>query len=309
MEIVKIGDQRRQSRLIEPQEAHRHRELEGLPLVVHVGSELDVTVARRDRVGVEPCPRLGDEVFEQRLDRAKVLGLGVENARADEIMDQIRMQNAVGRQRAGILREHDASDPGLVRDRDRVQPGGATEGDHREFARIDAFLEQRQTDRGAQIGVDDREQSLRRGFDRKAERFRYIRVDRGARCFAVERHPAAQKVFAVEPAKREIGIGHGRSCSPAAIAGGAWARAGAFGPDCQSPVPLHLGERAAARADGADFDHRNAHRHAVDLTLHDDVDATVEDDRDVEACPAHVDADEVIFPEDFAQQRAGCAAA
>ena len=110
---------------------------------MHVGSEFDVTVARGDGVGVEPCSRVGDKVFEERLDRAKALGLCVENARADEVMDQIRMQNAVGGQRTGILREDDASDPRLVRDRDRVQPGGAAEGDHREFARIDAFLEQR----------------------------------------------------------------------------------------------------------------------------------------------------------------------
>ena len=110
---------------------------------MHIGSELDVTVARGDGVDVEPCPRVGDEVFEQRRDRGKALGLCVENARADEVMDQIRMKNAIGRQRAGVFREYHAPDPGLVGDRDRVQPGGATEGDHREFARIDAFLEQR----------------------------------------------------------------------------------------------------------------------------------------------------------------------
>src|SRR6266702_5394918 len=91
---MKIGDQRRQRRLIELQGAHRHRKLECLPLVVHIGSELDVTVARGDSVGVEPCPRVGDEVLEQRLDRGKALGLCVENARADEVMDQIRMKNA-----------------------------------------------------------------------------------------------------------------------------------------------------------------------------------------------------------------------
>src|ERR1700730_3205241 len=111
MKIMKISDQRRQCRLIEPQGAHRHSKLECLPLVVHVGSELDVTVTRGDGVGVEPCLRIGDEVFEERLDRAKALGLCVENARADEVMDQIRMQNAVGGQSTGILREDDASTP------------------------------------------------------------------------------------------------------------------------------------------------------------------------------------------------------
>src|SRR6202011_4532379 len=107
-----------------------------------------------------------------------------------------------------------------------------------------------------------------------------------ARCFAVETHPAAQKSFAVEPAKRDIGIGHRRLDSPAAIARGARARAGAFGPDRQSLVLLHLGKRAAARADGADFYHRNTHRQAVDPPPPYDDDSAVSGARDRDRSPA-----------------------
>ena len=222
MQIVKIGDQRRQCRLIEPQRAQGHRELESLPLVVHVGGELDVTLARRDRVAVEPCPRVTEQVFQQRLDRAKVFGLRVENARADEVMDQVRMKNAVGGQRAGILREDHAADPRLVGNRDRMQSGGATEGDHREFAGIDALLEQGQADSRAQIRVDDRQQSLRRRFRPRGQRFvRPPYRSRRARRFEVETHPAAQEFLAIEPAKRDIGVGDRRPCSAAAVARGA----------------------------------------------------------------------------------------
>ena len=65
------------------------------------------------------------------------------------------MQNSEGRQRAGALGENNALDPDLIRNGDRVQPGRTAERDHHELARIDAFLEQRQTDRRAEVGVGD----------------------------------------------------------------------------------------------------------------------------------------------------------
>ena len=177
---------------------------------MHVGSELDVTVALGDGIGIEPCPRVGNEVFEQRPDRAKVFGRCVENARADEVMNQIRMKNAIGGQCAGIFRKYHAPDPRFVGDRDRVQPGGAAKGDHGEFARIDALLEQRQANRGAQIRVDHGQQSFCRGLDRKTERCCHLGIDHRACRFAIETHPAAQKFFAVYSSKRDIRIGHRR---------------------------------------------------------------------------------------------------
>ena len=189
---------------------------------MHVGSEFDVTVVLGDGVGIEPCPRIGNEAFEQWRDRAEPFGRRVEHTRADEVMNQIRMKNAIGGQCAGILREYDAPDPRLVGNRDRVQPGRAAERDHGEFARIDALLEQRQADRGTQIRVDHGQQSLRRGLGREAERLGHLGVDHRACRFAVETHPAAQEFFAVDPAERDIRIRHRRPDAAAAIAGGAW---------------------------------------------------------------------------------------
>ena len=221
MEIVKIRDQGRQRRLIELQRAQRHRQLKSLSLVVHVGGKLDVTVALRDRIGIEPCPRVGDEIFERAARSAKVFGRRVQHARADKVMHQVRMQNAVGGQRAGIFREDHALNSRLVGDGDRVQPGGAAKGDHGELAGIDALLEQRQADRGAEIGIDHGQQSFRRGLGRKAERVGDLGIDHRACRFTVEAHPAAEELFAVDPAQRDIRIGHRRPGAAPPIAGGA----------------------------------------------------------------------------------------
>ena len=58
----------------------------------------------------------------------------------------------------------------------------------------------------------------------------------------------------------------------------------------------HPRDRAAAGADGADFDHRHAHRQAVDLALVHDLDAIVAHQRYVVAGAAHVDADDIGQP-------------
>ncbi len=205
-----------------------------------------MTVVLRNRVGIEPCPRIGNEAFKQRRDRAELFRRRVEHARAYEVVRQVRMKNAVGGQCAGILGEYHAPDPRFVSHLERVQPGGPAEGDHGEFAGIDALLEQRQADRGAKIRVDHGEQSLRRGFGREAERLGHLGIDHAAGRLAVEAHPAAQKFLAVDPAERDIRIRHRRPGAAAAIAGGARSGAGALRPDRQ-PLDPAAPSRASRR--------------------------------------------------------------
>ena len=85
--------------------AHRHRKLESLALVSHVCGELDVPVALPGTASaVEPRMRVGDQAFDQGLERVKALGPARRRTRErTRSCDQIGMQDAVGGQRAGIL--------------------------------------------------------------------------------------------------------------------------------------------------------------------------------------------------------------
>src|SRR5262249_54101082 len=79
----------------------------------------------------------------------------------------------------------------------------------------------------------------------------------GAACAAaVERELAAEKTCGVEPAEHGFGVGHRRLGAAAAVPPRPRRRAGALRPDMESLLRIEPGDRAAARADLDDVDHR-----------------------------------------------------
>ena len=169
----------------------------------------------------------------------------------------------------------------------------AAEREQREVLGIEPLLEEREADRARHVRDSDLQNAFGCGFGRERQACRDMRRDRRACCGVVETHGAAEKELRVDAAEHDIGIGYRRLRAAAAVAGRPRLGAGALRSDAQATALLDARNGAAARADGADLDHREAHRQAVDRPLRDEARAAAVDDRDVVARAAHVDRDDV----------------
>ena len=74
------------------------------------------------------------------------------------------------------------------------------------------------------------------------------------RCLGIELELTAEEALGIEPAEREIGVGHGRLAAAAPVAGGTGRGACALRPDMQSLLRIEPGDRTAAGADLDDID-------------------------------------------------------
>ncbi len=92
------------------------------------------------------------------------------------------------------------------------------------------------------------------------------RARRGRRARPARMAPPRKKAGSRRP-RTQVGVGDGRLRAAMAVAGRAGPGAGAARPHGQAPAGVDRGDGAAAGADGADLDHREAHRQAVDLAL------------------------------------------
>ena len=167
----------------------------------------------------------------------------------------------------------------------------AAEGDEGEVARLDSLLDRERPDRLRHLRVDHRDDPLGQLGDPEAELLAEP-GDRGAGGRGVERHAAARERLRIDPAEHEVGVGHRRAGAAAAVAGRAGIGAGALRADAQ-PSGLGIGDRAAAGADRVDVRDRHQQREALERRLGRDVGLARDHEADVEARPAHVDADQV----------------
>jgi hypothetical protein len=147
MSVVEIGNEQRQHALVEIRRARRHGELKSLAFISHIRGKQDPPILDWQPVTFKPHMRFRDQCMDQRLESRKAFRLCGVHTRAHEVMRQIGMQDAEGRQGAGTFREHDALDTDLIGNRRCMKTSGAAEGDHRKFPRIEALLEQRKPDR------------------------------------------------------------------------------------------------------------------------------------------------------------------
>ena len=119
------------------------------------------------------------------------------------------------------------------------------------------------------------------------------RLDRGFGGIAVERDVAAQRRPGGQQAEQQVGVGDRRLGAAVAVAGGPGpgargARAGAQGAARVAPA-----DRAAARADGVDVEHRQRDRAPADLAPGRLAHGAAEDHADVAGGAAHVEAQRV----------------
>ena len=178
----------------------------------------------------------------------------------------------------------------------------AAERHEREVARLDPLLDGQRADRLRHLGVRHVADALGQLARLEPQLAAQLR-DRRARRLDVERHRAAREAALVHAAEHEVGVGDGRPRAAAAVARGSRVGAGALRPDAQA-ARLGVGQRAAARPDRVDVDDRHHQREPLQLGLRGDVRGAVDDERDVEARPAHVDADQVAPPEQASERDA-----
>src|SRR5882757_6145806 len=98
-----------------------------------------------------------------------------------------------------------------------MQARSPSKGQEYEITRVKAFLEERQTDRGAQASIGEPQDTLRSLFGGEAQRSCDSSLN-GRRCaLRVERHSPSEEVAAVEATEDEIGVRHGGLRPAAAI--------------------------------------------------------------------------------------------
>ena len=193
MHRMEIIDEPVQRPLIERRAVHADRQLERLALVAHVGGEPDVAVPFGHTVRVEARSGLGQQLDDSRGKRREHGGLGRDDPRAHEIVLEVGVQDAEGRERCGIDGEHHALDSQLLRNGHRMQARRPAEGKQHELPRVEPLLEQRQSNGGAEVAVGHRQKPVGGGLGGKAEWKGDVRLYCPVRGFDVQRHLAAQE--------------------------------------------------------------------------------------------------------------------
>ena len=183
--------------------------------------------------------------------------------RRREVGAQVGQQQAHGAQDAGIARHQDAADLQLPRQPRGMQRPGAAERHQRVVARIVAALHGDHADRARHVGGDDREDALR-GLPWHAEAQPARPAARSPLGQILpDRHAPAQQMLGFSVCSTTLASVTVGSSLPRAVADRAGIGAGAARPDLQQPAAVDIGDRAAARADGVDVEHRRLDRIAV----------------------------------------------
>ncbi len=298
--IVDTGDEFR----IDRARWGRHADFHRLAGVAHVGlaREADaraldaVFFQRGDRVTLEACINLSDHF---QIDSVLMRDLG-----HDVIGAPIDGQETEGRKVAGIGR-HDASlHADQLHHRWRLRRAGTAERQQRELAWIDAALDRHLPDGVGLIPIGDLDdapgQLLRR---HAAGQFRRQRGDTGARALDVK-HDAAADQRRRQPAQHQIGVGDSRLSTAFAVTHRSGFGAGALRADFQMALAGDPGDRAAARADGLDIDHRHPHRKTPDHAAIGDIGLGVFDQAQIGRSAAGIEGDEIGKARDLGDHRA-----
>ena len=199
-------------------------------------------------------------------------------------------------------------EPDLADQRADMQRAAAAERHGDEARRIVAALDRNQADRAGHARFGDAHDRRRGVVGGEAERL----ADMGSRwraCAASTSSdfssPPSGRAALMRPSTTWASVSVGRVL-PCAVAGRARHRAGAFRADLQQAAAIDRGDRAAARADGGDLDHRRAdHQAEIDRGLRRDRDLAAGDQRDVERGAAEIAGDEIVEAGGLGERRAG----
>ena len=174
-----------------------------------------------------------------------------------------------------------------------MQPARAAERDERELARVEPALDRDHPQRAAHLGVGDAHDA-ERGLERVEVELVAERLQRLLRALGRQRQLAAELGAVAEVAEQQVGVGHRRLLAALAVGGRAGVGARRARADAQRAARIGPGDRAAARADRVDVDHRQLDRHAGHDRLRRRARLAADHRRDVGARAAHVEGQHVL---------------
>ena len=178
-----------------------------------------------------------------------------------------------------------------------MQRTGSAGHHERELARIIATLVQDPLHGRGHVDVHNIEDSHRSVLDAEIQWPRNIAFEGVASSADIERNSAAEKTPWADVSEYEVRVGHGGVCAPAPIAGGPGGRTGALRTDLEQPAG-YAGDAASAGSDGDDVHHRKRQSVAIEIRRLHVRRSSIDDPRDVQAGPAHVESDSLAEPLD-----------
>ena len=175
-----------------------------------------------------------------------------------------------------------------------VHRSAAAESDQREVADIVASCRGDRFDRFLHFDIDDLQHPSAASSKSSLSGLAMFSWSSFFRLSLVELHSAAEEMIRVQNAGNDIGIGDRGVLAAAVVANRARVGAGAIGTDLQPSDRVDARDRAAARADGMDVEHRQRDRPQVDFSLGGDHRIALMDQRDVAASATHIESDDVV---------------
>jgi hypothetical protein len=240
--------------------ARRDHQLVALPDVAEVEPALERDPVARHALALERRGARGLELPVGRLDLGGVELVEPPQHRHGDVVHEVGRQQPGRREDPRARRDEHRREPGVSRDRVRVQRARAAERDEQEFARIVATVHRDQAERVHHRRVRDLDDAVRRLDRVQAERHGAALLDRALRAVDVEAELAAEEVAGIEPAEHEVGVRHRRLGAAPAVADRAGLGARAPRADAQQAAGVDPRDRAAAGADLDEVDHRRPHR-------------------------------------------------
>ena len=237
----------------------------------------------------------GAHLLEQGAQPHRVGGGERSLVGAHVVVLEVGYQHALGAEDRRFARHEERADVELARDRRGVQRAGAAGDDEREVAWIEAAAHAHVAHPGRHRHADQVVDACRGLLDAELER-RCERLERAHGGVAVESHPAVLEGRFAEVPQDQVGIRHGRLRAAAPVAGRAGLGARALRADVQQAALVEPRDRAAARADRVDVDHRQREPPAVDDAVDHHERFAAAHERRVEARAAHVHGDAVPQP-------------
>ena len=274
-----------------------HHQLEGLPAVAKLVAHAQACGAPAERGLCLADHRLA--LAHEALPRQRLSG---QHDRARDIAARRSRGQAERAQHARGARAQDALDAQLAGHRRRVQRAGAPERHQHERARVDPPLDRQQTQCAQHLGLGDAHDAFgaRRRIDLQLAR----EAADGERCGpAVEHQASSQRRVLEQPAQQQVGVGDGGSLTAAAVAGGSRDRARGSRPDPERTARVGPRDRAAARTDRVDVEHRQCDRPVRDPSGATFADGAVVDHAHVAGGAAHVEAQHVGLARQLRQQQ------
>ena len=236
------------------------RELERLAAVTELVDDV--------QVGLGLVHRLAGALAELRhvlLDPLRGESVAAEEHASLDVAPARRDDEAERRENPGGTRAQDRVNPELVGDLRGVQPSGATERHQRVPPRVDAALHGDDPERADHLGAGDAADPLGARLDVVEAELVGEVADRFASRLAVELDVAPQWRVRGQVTEHEVRVGDRRLGAAPPVARGTGIGARRPGADPERPAGVPPCDRAAARSDGVDRQHRQSQRTARDL--------------------------------------------